>query len=113
MKDINSMINFNTHLTQPIMLPWSENLKRTEFYKPKPKYFWWKVLKDLPCCLVNPLNGMKYYSSIPMYDVPSPVVYWVFNNVKNTYYMFFDEEIKQFRFYFTDSNEALWFKLTF
>jgi|GEM_PF-5193451 len=112
-------LNISTYMPQPMMLPWVENLKHTEYYRPCPRYFWWKVLKEFPCCLIKPIITIQYpkiaaYMIMPtkIIDLPSEIVYWIFENVNHPYYMILDEE-EIFRFYFTDQEEALWFKLKF
>lgn len=112
-----------TFLTSPVMIPMVNNLYSTEFYRKPPPYFWWLALKQFPCIDIKP-TVIKQLSVLPSayfhknyyhdtYDVPSSLVYWVFNNVSHPYYLIFDEETKEYKFYFTDQDEALWFKLMF
>jgi len=115
-------INISPYLFAPVMLPYVQNLFSTKFYKKPPKYFWWLVLKKFPHCDIFPKIEIKpsRYAPCPstpfvygVYDVSLSLVHWVFDNVRHPYYLIFDKEYKVFKFYFTDKDEALWFKLMF
>lgn len=101
-------MTFTTHSPAPLTIPWRGNFHLHQFYREKPKYFWWLVLKEYNDV---PIIPKTFYHMLPDYDLKSDMVMWIFSEVKHPFYTHFEKETWLYHFYFADDEEALMFKL--